>query len=95
MLEATHCLKVAIDHPHEGERISSPHYTVRIRAPLNAEKVEVCVDGSPWQLCRYSAGYWWYDWIGFTTGDHEVVARILPFDSRNYVIKTRRCRVEA
>jgi len=94
MLETARCLKTAVDFPQEGESVSSPHYTFRIRAALNAEKVEVCVDGSPWQLCRYSAGFWWYDWAGYSAGEHELVARILPFDSRNYILKTRRFRVD-
>jgi hypothetical protein len=83
-------VKASIDYPQEEETITSPHYTFRIKAPLNAEKVEVCVDGAPWQLCRYSSGFWWYDWSDYSSGDHEVVARILPFDSRNYTLRTRR-----
>src|SRR5438270_5168402 len=94
MLDAAKTLKAAVDFPQEGERISSSHYTFRIRAPLNAEKVEVCIDGSPWQLCRYSASFWWYDWSGYSAGEHELVARILPFDSRNHLLKTRRFVVD-
>lgn len=86
-------VKANIDYPQEEELITSPHYTFRIKAPLNAEKVEVCIDGAPWQLCRYSSGYWWYDWADYGSGEHEVVARILPFDSRNYTLRTRRFTV--
>jgi hypothetical protein len=86
-------VKANIDYPQEEETIVSPHYTFRIKAPLNAEKVEVCIDGAPWQLCRYSSGFWWYDWADYATGEHEVVARILPFDNRNYTLRTRRFSV--
>ncbi len=84
----------SIDYPREDELVTSPHYTFRIAAPMNAEKVEVCVDGAPWQLCRYASGHWWYDWSGYFSGDHEIVARILPFDSRNYILCTRRFGVD-
>lgn len=87
-------VKASIDYPQEDEVITSEHYTFRIKAPLNAEKVEVCIDGSPWQLCRYSSGFWWYDWAGFATGEYEIVARILPFDSKNYTLRTRRFNVD-
>lgn len=86
--------KASIDYPREDELITSPHYTFRIAAPMNAEKVEVCIDGAPWQLCRYSAGHWWYDWTGYYSGEHEIVARLLPFDSRNYILCTRRFTVD-
>ncbi len=94
MQETYTAVKASIDFPKEGELITSPHYTFRIQAPINAEKVELCVDGSPWQLCRYSAGNWWFDWSDYYSGEHEVVARILPFDSRNYVLSTRRFSVQ-
>lgn len=92
-MQETKTVKASIDYPQEDETISSPHYTLRIKAPLNAEKVEICIDGAPWQLCRYSSGHWWYDWSGYFSGDHEVVARILPFDSQNYTLRTRRFTV--
>lgn len=92
-MEDTKTVKASIDYPQEDETITSPHYTFRIKAPLNAEKVEVCVDGAPWQLCRYSSGFWWFDWSGYFSGEHEIVARILPFDSKNYTLRTRRCQV--
>lgn len=85
--------RASIDYPREEELVSSAQYTFRITAPLNSEKVEVCVDGAPWQLCRYAAGNWWHDWSGYQPGPHEVVARVLPFDSRNYILCTRRFSV--
>lgn len=94
MQELSAVERATIDFPREEERVTSPHYTFRISAPMNAEKVEVCVDGTPWQLCRYSGGYWWYDWAGYYSGEHEIVARMLPFDSRSYVLTTRRFAVE-
>lgn len=94
MQELTAADKPVIDFPREDERVNSAHYTFRVSAPMTAEKVEVCVDGAPWQLCRYSGGYWWYDWAGYYSGEHEVVARMLPFDSRAYVLAARRFSVE-
>ena len=92
-MEDTKTVKASIDYPQEDETIISSHYTFRIKAPLNAEKVEVCIDGAPWQLCRYSSGFWWFDWSDYFSGEHEIVARILPFDSKNYTLRTRRCQV--
>ncbi len=92
-MQETKTIKASIDYPQEEETITSPHYTFRIKAPLNAEKVEICIDGAPWQLCRYSSGFWWFDWSDYGCGEHEIVARILPFDSRNYTLRTRRFSV--
>jgi len=92
-MQETKTVKASIDYPQEEETITSPHYTFRIKAPLNAEKVEICIDGAPWQLCRYSSGFWWFDWSDYGSGEHEIVARILPFDSRNYTLRTRRFAV--
>jgi hypothetical protein len=93
-MQETRTVKANIDYPQEEETITSPHYTFRVKAPLNAEKVEVCIDGAPWHLCRYSSGFWWYDWAGYSSGEHEIVARILPFDNRNYTLRTRRFTVD-
>lgn len=93
-MQETKTVKANIDYPQEEELVVSPHYTFRIKAPMNAEKVEVCVDGAPWRLCRYSSGFWWYDWTDYGSGEHELVARILPFDSRNYALRTRRFTVQ-
>ena len=92
-MQETKTVKASIDYPQEEETITSPHYTFRIKAPLNAEKVEICIDGGSWQLCRYSSGFWWFDWADYASGEHEIVARILPFDSRNYTLRTRRFTV--
>jgi hypothetical protein len=94
MEESTKEVRTSIDHPQEDERISAPAYTFRIKAPLNAERVEVSVDGSSWSLCRYTSGYWWHDWSGYGSGEHEIVARVRPFDSRGYILRARRFTVE-
>ncbi|HOW27353.1 MAG TPA: hypothetical protein PK876_02475 [Elusimicrobiota bacterium] len=65
---------VVIDYPMEGE-IIGPCYTVRIGA-YPTPKVEVSIDGKDWCACRESAGYWWFDWSGYTPGPHTVEARI-------------------
>ena len=69
------------DFPREGELLTSDSYTVRIYAetPL---AVELSLDGSPWQACRESLGFWWYDWAGFLPGRHELKVRRLGEDGR-------------
>ena len=64
-----------LDFPQAGEVITGPYYTFRIGTPEGSEGVEVAVDRGPWHACRRSAGYWWYDWSGYASGDHELVAR--------------------
>ena len=62
---------VTVDYPQTGEVVTSPIYAIRITA-LEATKVEVFIDGGPWQPCRASADYWWYDWSGYLPGKHRI-----------------------
>lgn len=64
---------VLLDYPQAGETVRPGHYAVRVAAKPELT-VEVCVDGGPWQACRESVGYYWYDWAP-TPGSHTVVAR--------------------
>ncbi|MFA5138536.1 MAG: hypothetical protein WC728_04820 [Elusimicrobiota bacterium] len=66
---------VVIDFPCGAETIRSDHYTLRIAA-VEEGQVEVSLDNGPWQPCRSSQGYWWYDWSGYATGRHRAVARL-------------------
>jgi hypothetical protein len=84
---------VAIDRPGIGETIQSPHYTIRIVAPLDAEMVEISVDRTPWRLCRYASGYWWFDWWDYLPGEHSARVRVRPFDDKGYVLADRAVRV--
>lgn len=62
---------VVIDYPQRGELITSKEYAIRIEAK-EAAKVELSIDGGPWQLCRFAVGYWWFDWSGYLPGKHEL-----------------------
>ncbi len=66
---------LSIDYPQQDEVIVSPEYTIRLSAPEDARKVEVCVNHGRWQACRPAVGHWWYDWSGYGEGEHEVAAR--------------------
>jgi hypothetical protein len=56
--------------------VRCPVYTVRVAAPDKARGVDVAVDQGAWRPCRRSVGYWWYDWSGYTSGEHEMIARV-------------------
>lgn len=73
--------KIAIDYPKSHERITSPSYTFRLSAALGeGESVEVSVDDGPFRPCRFAEGYWWFDWTGYRSHHHRLVARILSAD---------------
>jgi len=73
---------VAMDYPQQGEKITAPYYTFRVGATGDPERVEVSIDQGPWQSCRQSAGYWWYDWSGYTSGRYQAVAKAWARDGR-------------
>jgi hypothetical protein len=64
-----------VDFPQEGEIVTSAHYAFRIGASA-ADRAEVSVDDRDWAACRFNSGYWWFDWSGYGSGPHTVVARI-------------------
>jgi hypothetical protein len=69
--------KIAIDYPQQHERITSPRYTFRISASVgDGESVLVSVDDAPFQSCRPAAGYWWFDWEGYRSHHHRLIAKI-------------------
>lgn len=70
--------KISIDYPQQHERIGSERYTFRVGAAAEpGESVQVSVDDAPFQACRCAAGYWWFDWEGYRTHHHRLVARIV------------------
>lgn len=83
---------VVIDYPKNLETILSNNYTVRIGAS-NCLNVEISIDDQPWQNCRHSVGYWWYDWHNIPTGNHQLTARINLGDGNYLISKRRRCKV--
>ena len=66
---------VWIDHPQENEQLSAPVYVIRLGVG-GADAVELSTDKGPWETCRLTSGYWWYDWAGIARGKHTLVARM-------------------
>ena len=64
-----------LDHPQQGEKITAPHYTFRIGTSGDIARVEISINKGPWQPCRNSVGYWWYDWSGYMGGRYQAVAK--------------------
>lgn len=73
---------LAVDFPRQGERVSSAQYTLRVSAPDDIKSMDVSIDQGDWQPCRKSVGYWWRDWSGYDSGEHEIVARIETSDGK-------------
>lgn len=67
--------RVTLDHPVSGEKVLSRGYTLRAGTVGEAEKVEISIDDGAWQPCRFSVGYWWYDWAGYSEGRHQAEVR--------------------
>lgn len=65
----------AVDFPAQNETILSAQYTLRLSAPATAKSVDVSIDQGAWLACRQAEGFWWYDWSGYDSGEHEVIAR--------------------
>ncbi len=83
---------VLIDHPKNLENITSRHYSVRVSASA-ANSLDISIDDAPWQACRNSVGYWWFDWTDFTAGTHQLVARMQTTNGEYLISKRRRCKV--
>ncbi|MFH1744473.1 MAG: hypothetical protein ABIH23_36175 [bacterium] len=84
---------IILDHPQKGEKITSPHYTLRIGTLGKVDRVEISIDQGPWQACRHSVGYWWYDWAGYAGGRHYVVAKAQTKDGQDVASETRKFQV--
>lgn len=83
---------IVIDYPKNLETITSRHYTIRIGAS-NCQSVDVSIDDQPWTPCRFSVGYWWYDWNDIQPGTHQIVARLNKPNGEFLISKRRRCKV--
>ena len=66
---------VRVECPSEGEAISRPEFTFHIAAMSGAQGVDVSIDAGDWMSCRESLGLWWFDWSGYNTGSHTLLAR--------------------
>ena len=85
---------ITVDYPRERELVISSDYTFRIEAK-GARQVEISIDDNAWQPCRQADGYWWYDWKGYMSGQHQAVARIQPEnDGQKAASPTCRFRVQ-
>lgn len=67
---------VVIDHPANGETITSDYYCVRLGASP-CERAEICINDKNWMPCRYAVGYWWFDWANFAPGSYKIKARMI------------------
>jgi hypothetical protein len=67
--------KLEVDHPQQDQTVTSSAYTIRVDAPETLASLEVSLDRGPWHACRHACGFWWYDWSGYDSGEHVVVAR--------------------
>jgi hypothetical protein len=73
--------KISIDFPKQHERIASASYTFRLGAALGeGERVLVSVDDGPFLPCRFAEGYWWFDWGGYRSHHHRLIAKIVSAD---------------
>ncbi|HXT01934.1 MAG TPA: ACT domain-containing protein [Elusimicrobiota bacterium] len=85
---------LVIEYPRHNETITSKDYTFRIVAIPGVRKVEMSIDEAGWQPCRQSGDSWWYDWSGFGSGDHEIVARVQFSDGHYHTTERRFFTVE-
>ena len=83
-----------IDYPQQNERLFAPMYVMRLGVG-GAEAVEISIDKGPWQPCRLTSGYWWYDWAAIPTGKHQLVARMRTTDGRWFKTPPRSCDYRA
>lgn len=74
--------QLSIDYPRQGETITGAGYTFRVSAPLDSRVVEVAIDQGPWKPCREASGFWWFDWSGYESGEHQLVARLVTAEGR-------------
>lgn len=81
-----------IDYPQQDEAIEPGHYSFRIAASI-ATSVDISIDKGPWQTCRHSIGYWWYDWTGYDEGPHEAIVRTPEPNGRFLISAPRRFSV--
>jgi len=75
--------KISIDFPAQHERITASRYTFRVSAAAAPdERVMVSVDDSPFESCRFASGHWWFDWEGYRSHHHRLVAKIVAPDGQ-------------
>lgn len=60
--------------PRDRERIRQPDYTIHLRPDPDTDNMRVDVDNTGFQGARPAGGSWWFDWSGFTLGQHTLTA---------------------
>ena len=80
----TNEVRAALDHPQQGEKITAPRYTFRIGTVGAIERVEISLNEGPWQPCRHSVGYWWYDWADYAAGRYQAAVRAQAKDGQTF-----------
>lgn len=84
--------EITIDYPKNNEVITyKNHYAIRIGTP-NEGMVEISIDGSEYQKCRYSVGYWWYDWNNIPEGTHTLEARLINVKNNRVLKKSQKVK---
>jgi hypothetical protein len=86
-------LEAAVDYPQEGEFLQAGHYAVRVSAP-GATEAQISIDEGPWQACRESSGFFWFDWDPEATGGHRIAAQARVGKGRWVKAEPRSCVVE-
>ena len=86
-------VRAVLDHPQQGEKITSPQYTFRIGTLGDIELVAISINNGPWQPCRNAAGYWWYDWAGYKGGQYQAEAKAQTKDGQVFTSETRKFQV--
>lgn len=82
---------VTIDYPQERELVTSHSYTIRISASGYSE---ISFNGGKdWRSCREAGGNWWFDWSGYSSGAHKIVARTKTGDNSWLKSKARQFTV--
>lgn len=65
---------VTFDYPQKSETITSREYTFRFSASGEVSELYVSIDGARPQPARKTAGYYWYDWANYPSGQHQITA---------------------
>ena len=81
-----------LDHPQQGQKITAPQYTFRVGATGPIELAAISINQGPWQPCRNSSGYWWYDWSGYTEGRYQAEVKVQTKDGR--VVTSGPCKFQ-
>jgi len=89
----TNEVRAVLDHPQQGEKITAPRYTFRIGAVGAIERVELSLNEGPWQPCRNSVGYWWYDWADYAAGRYQAVVKAQAKDGQTFTSEPHKFQV--